>query len=232
VLHGVVSIGSVAITDLQRNIQHIDDRVHELFALIADGLAAATEALLASDRELAMKVIERDRKIDSIYEEVEGLLQDSLILQAPMTRDLRYLVSMLRIVPELERCGDLVEHIASRALRNLGGQLPPRVRGLIERMGEVGSELWRLVASVYDAPDNEAVNRLHLRDDEMDELHGVMMAEVVEAEVPLPVAMDMALVGRFYERLGDHAVNIANRLRFLQSGLGMVHKDEIGPSHG
>jgi phosphate transport system protein len=220
----------VAITDLQRNIQHIDSRVHELFALIADGLAAATEALLASDKELAAKVVERDRRIDSIYAEVESLLQDSLVLQSPMARDLRYLVSMLRIVPELERCGDLVEHIASRALRNLGGQLPPRVRGLIERMGEVGTELWRLVATVYDNPDADAVNRLHIRDDEMDELHGVLMAEVVEAELPLPIAMDMALVGRFYERLGDHAVNIANRLRYLQGGLGMVHKDEIEPA--
>jgi phosphate transport system protein len=220
----------VAITDLQRNLQHIDGRVHELFALIADGLAAATEALLASDRELAAKVVERDRRIDSIYEEVESLLQDSLVLQSPMARDLRYLVSMLRIVPELERCGDLVEHIASRALRDLGSQLPPRVRGLIERMGEVGTELWRLVATVYEKPEAEAVNRLHLRDDEMDDLHRLMMAEVVEAELPLPTAMDMALVGRFYERLGDHAVNIANRLRYLQGGLGMVHKTDIEPA--
>lgn len=220
----------MAITDLQRNLQHIDGRVHELFALIAEGLSAATEALLASDRDLATKVVDQDRRIDSIYEEVETLLQESLMLQAPMTRDLRYLVSMLRIVPELERCGDLVEHIASRALRGLGDQLPPRVRGLVERMGEVGSELWRGVASIYDNPDADGASRLHLRDDEMDDLHGVMMAEVVEAEVPLPVAMEMALVGRFYERLGDHAVNIANRLRFAQAGLGMVHKSDIAPS--
>jgi phosphate transport system protein len=218
---------TVTYSELKRNMEHIDGRVHELFALISEGLVAATEALLASDRELATTVVERDRKIDAIYEEVEALLQESLVLQAPMAKDLRYLVSMLRIVPELERCGDLVEHIASRALRGLGDQIPPRVRGVIERMGEVGAELWRIVAAVYDNPDSEAVSRLHLRDDEMDELHGVLMAEVVDAEVSLPVAMDMALVGRFYERLGDHAVNIANRLRYLQGGLAMMHKSDI-----
>ncbi len=220
----------MAITDLQRNIKHIDGRVHELFALIADGLQAATEALLASDRDLAAKVVERDHRIDSIYEELETLLQDSVMLQAPMTRDLRYLLSMLRIVPELERCGDLVEHIASRALRGLGDQLPPRVRGLVERMGEVGTELWRLAAAIYDDPDADGVSRVHLRDAEMDDLRTLMMAEVVEAEVPLPVAMEMALVGRFYERLGDHAVNISNRMRFAQAGLGMAHKEDLDPS--
>lgn len=217
----------MTLSELKRNMAHIDARVHELFALISEGLAAATEALLSSDRDLAITVIERDHKIDAIYEEVEALLQESLVLQAPLAKDLRYLVSMLRIVPELERCGDLVEHIAARTLRGLGGQIPPRVRGIVERMGEVGAELWRLVTQVYDNPDSDAVTRLHLRDDEMDELHGMLMAEVVDAEVPIPVAMDMALVGRFYERLGDHAVNIANRLRYLQGGLGMMHKADI-----
>ena len=94
-------------------------------------------------------------------------------------------------------------------------------------MGEVGTELWRMVSEVYADPESGDVRRVHLRDDEMDELHAVVMAEVVDAELPLPVAMDMALVGRFYERLGDHAVNITNRLRYLQSGDGMAHKEDL-----
>jgi phosphate transport system protein len=218
----------VTTSDLQRNLAAIDNAVRELFALIADGMTAATEALLSSDRELANRVVERDVRIDAIYEEVEGLLQQSLVLHGPMAREFRYLISMLRIVPELERCGDLVEHIASRGLRGLGGQLPPRIRGQVERMGEVGTELWRMVLEVYlGRSDASAVRRVHARDDEMDELHTVVLSEVVEAELPLPVAMDMALVARFYERLGDHAVNIANRLRYLETGEGMLHKQDL-----
>jgi phosphate transport system protein len=125
------------------------------------------------------------------------------------------MLSVLRIVPELERSHDLVEHIARRAVRGLGDELTPRTRGLIEQMGEVGVEMWRAAADAWFERDADAYIRMKDQDEEMDDLHTNLMSELASGKTSLPVAMDMALVARFYERLGDHAVNIAHRVRYL-----------------
>jgi phosphate transport system protein len=198
-----------------RHLDEINGKVIQLFALVGEGLAAATEALLSGDREMARALMERDDLIDSLYRDVENLVNQELALQAPLARDLRFLLSTLRVVPELERSHDLVEHIARRGIRGLRDELTPRTRGLIERMGRVGVEMWRSTADAWFERDAEAYNKIKDRDDEMDELHTNLTAELASGSTSLPVAMDMALVARFYERLGDHAVNIANRVRFL-----------------
>jgi phosphate transport system protein len=201
--------------DFAQDLQEIDLKVTQLFVLVSEGLAAATDALLASDHEAAMTIITRDQVIDSLYHDIEEIVQRQFALQAPVATDMRYLLSMLRIVPELERSGDLVRHIAKRAMRDLASGLPPRARGLVERMGRVGSQLWDASATAYERRDPDAFSRMRVLDDELDELHVALIAEIVEAELPLPVAIDLALVARFYERLGDHAVNVANRMRFV-----------------
>lgn len=201
--------------DFAHDLQEIDEKVTQLFALVSEGLAAATDALLASDHDAASTIITRDQVIDSLYHDIEEIVQRQFALQAPVATDMRYLLSMLRIVPELERSGDLVRHIAKRAIRDLASGLPPRARGLLERMGRVGSQLWDAAAKAYAGRDPEAFARMRSLDDEMDELHVALIAEIVEASLPLPVAIDLALVARFYERLGDHAVNVANRMRFV-----------------
>jgi phosphate transport system protein len=198
-----------------RQLEEINGKVIQLFALVGEGLAAATEALLSGDREMAMALMQRDDLIDSLYRHVEGLVNHELALQAPLARDLRFLLSTLRVVPELERSHDLVEHIARRGIRGLRDDLTPRTRGLIEQMGKVGVEMWRAAADSWFERNAEAYSLIKLRDDEMDELHTNLTAELASGGTSLPVAMDMALVARFYERLGDHAVNIAHRVRFL-----------------
>jgi phosphate transport system protein len=122
-------------------------------------------------------------------------------------------------VPELERSGDLAEHIAQRAVRGLTGELTPRVRGLIEQMGRTGVEMWRASAEAYAERDGQAVARLREQDDELDDLHVSLIAELASGKLSIPVAIELALVGRFYERLGDHAVNIAARVRYLATGV-------------
>jgi phosphate transport system protein len=199
-------------------MEEIDGRVIHLLALVAEGLAAATEALLSGDVDMAKELVARDKLIDELYLDVERLVQQQLVLQSPMAADLRYLLSVLRIVPELERSHDLAEHIARRATRGLTGDLTPRVRGLIEQMGRVGVDMWRATADAFAERDADAANRLNDRDDELDDLHVSITAELVSGSLPIPVVLEMALVARFFERLGDHAVNVARRVRFIARG--------------
>jgi len=201
-----------------RELDQIDAQVRQLFALVSEGLAGATEALLAGDRETARALVARDQIIDTVYVELEDLVQSLFALQSPMADDLRFLLSVLRIVPELERSGDLTEHIAQRAARGLTPELTPRIRGLIEQMGRVGVEMWRTTAEAYAARDGSAAALLRERDDELDDVHVSLTAELASGTVTIPVAIELALVGRFYERLGDHAVNIAGRIRYLATG--------------
>lgn len=212
---------SVVTRKFDQDMSEIDSKVRHLFALVAEGVAAATDALLSGDRERAAQVASRDTQIDSLYVDLEELVQRQFALQATFGTELRYLISVLRIVPELERSGDLVEHIASRAARGLGSELTLRMRGLIERMGAVASDLWRGSAAVYDSRDVDEAELLRIRDDQLDELHVAFTAEIVGSQQPVQVAIEMALIARFYERLGDHAVNIANRVRYVAKGLSV-----------
>jgi len=196
------------------NLAEIDGHVTQLFALVTDGLAAATDALLSGDREAGRAVVKKDIVVDELYQRVEELTLREVALQGPVASDLRFLLSVLRIVPELERSGDLVEHIAARAARGLVEELSPRIRGLVDQMGRVGVEMWRMAADGYAERDSAAARRLEVRDDEMDELHNSLTAEIASGSVSLPVAIEMGLVGRFYERLGDHAVNVARRIGY------------------
>jgi len=206
-------------TAFHRELEKIDEQVLRLFALVSESLAGATEALLAGDRETARALVARDQLLDALYVDVETLVQRQFALQSPMADDLRFLLSVLRIVPELERSGDLAEHIAQRAVRGLTGELTPRIRGLIEQMGRTGVEMWRGSADAYAERDPSGASRLREIDDELDDLHVSLTAELASGKLSIPVAIEVALVGRFYERLGDHAVNIAARVRYLATGL-------------
>lgn len=201
-----------------RDLQTIDEKVVQLFALVAEGLAKATDAFLSGDRDAAREVVAKDKLIDSLYHDVEDLVQHQFALQAPMARDLRFLLTVLRIVPELERSHDLAEHIAKAAARGLPRELPPRVRGLIEEMGRVGVEMWRASATAYLERDADVAESLDGADDELDDLHVSLTAELVSGKLSVPVATEMTLVARYYERLGDHAVNVAKRVRYLVLG--------------
>src|SRR5437763_10268459 len=201
-----------------KDLEEIDQKVIQLFALVSEGVAAATDAFLSGDREAASSLVDSDKKIDALYCDIEELVQRQFALQSPMARDMRFLLSVLRIVPELERSGDLAEHIAQRAARGLSTALTPRIRGLVEQMGRVGSEMWREAADAYVDRDGEVAVRLNERDDELDELHVSLTAELVSGQLTVPVALEMALVARFYERLGDHAVNIGERIRYIAGG--------------
>ena len=204
--------------EFHRDLEEIDQKVVQLFALVAEGVAKATDAFLANDREAAESMANADAVIDALYCDVEELVQRQFALQSPMARDMRFLLSVLRIVPELERSGDLAEHIASRAARGVSESLTPRIRGLIEEMGRICTQMWREAADGYVDRDPDVARRLNERDDDLDELHSSLTAELVTGQLSVPIALEMALVARFYERLGDHAVNIGERIRYIGEG--------------
>src|SRR5438270_2007362 len=154
--------------EFHRDLEEIDQKVVQLFALVAEGVAKATDAFLANDREAAESMANADAVIDALYCDVEELVQRQFALQSPMARDMRFLLSVLRIVPELERSGDLAEHIASRAARGVSESLTPRIRGLLEEMGRIGTQMWREGADAYADRDGEVAVRLNDRDDELD----------------------------------------------------------------
>jgi phosphate transport system protein len=201
--------------EFQRELEAIEGKVIELFAMVAEDLGGATHALLSGDNEVVKVLAERDLVIDALYAEIEELVNRDIALQAPVASDLRFLLSVLRIVPELERSHDLVVDIGRRADHILSDDLSPRSRGIVERMGNLVSDMWRQAAEAWYQRDRSAAAALAERDDEMDDLHASLIAELASGRMAIPVTMEMTLVARFYERLGDHAVNIARRVIYL-----------------
>ena len=202
-------------------LEAIEAQVIDLFGMVAEDLPVATDALLNGNSEAVQTLVERDRAIDELYPRIEDLVDRELVLQQPLASDLRFLVSVLRVVPELERSHDLVVNIAYRASHILSEDLSPRSRGLIGQMGSLASDMWRQAVDCWRQRDRSAAEMLDQRDDEMDELYASLLAELASGRMTLPVAMELTLAARFYERLGDHAVNIARRVVYLA---GSVHR--------
>jgi phosphate transport system protein len=205
--------------EFHRELEVIEANVIELFGMVAEDLPKATDALLSGNSEIVRTLAERDRAIDDLYPKIEELVDRELVLQAPLAADLRFLVSVLRVVPELERSHDLVVNIARRASYILSEDLSPRSRGLVEQMGSLAADMWRAAVDCWCQRDRSAAIALDDRDDEMDELFASLMAELGSGRMTLPVTMEMTLVARFYERLADHAVNIARRVVYLAGSI-------------
>ena len=183
--------------------------------MVAEDLPRATDALLTGNSEVVRALAERDRIIDALYPTIEDLADREILLQQPVASDLRFLISVLRVVPELERSHDLIVDVARRGSLILSQDLSPRSRALIEHMGNLASEAWSQAVNCWSERDRSAAVALDERDDEMDELYASLMAELATGEMTLPVTMQLTLVARFYERLADHAVNIARRVIYL-----------------
>ncbi|MGO9962242.1 MAG: phosphate signaling complex PhoU family protein [Acidimicrobiales bacterium] len=194
------------------DIALIDRQVIQLFALVENAVAGATHAMVSGDHEAARILVAADADIDALYQELEASVQARLLDRPPDPAETQYLLAVLGMLPELERSGDLAEHVARRATRNLPAEMPARLRGYVQRMGEVACAMWRIAADGYGGDARSTTERLVSLDDEMDDLHVSFIAELVAADTPVVVAIELALVGRFYERLGDHAVNLARRV--------------------
>jgi phosphate transport system protein len=198
----------------ETGIDAIDRKVIQLFALVSEALARATHALLAGEALLGQAVVDGDQDVDDLTAEVELLVWEELKQRPVQGDELRYMVAMLLIIPELERSADLAEHIAQRAVDHLGTEMSARSRGIIQLMTEVANEMWQEAADAF-GERSRVSDRLVKADDEMDIFHERLTREVAQEEMPAAIAAQVTLLARFYERLGDHAVNLARRIELL-----------------
>jgi phosphate transport system protein len=181
----------------------------------------ASRALLTSDAEVAEAVISADKEIDRAAERVEDSAFLLLSLQQPVAGDLRTVVAALRMVSELERMGDLSVHVAKIArLRVPQVAVPDQARPTMVRMASVAEEMVSRLVRVIGDRNVEAAEELELMDDEMDQLRVTTFSQLLAQEWShgIESAVDIALLGRYYERIADHAVSVANRVVFVVTG--------------
>jgi phosphate transport system protein len=210
-------------TRFHQQLNEIDDQVLRLFALVSESVAAANHSLLAADTDAARRVSRSDEVVDRLELELEELTERQLLTQSPMSGDMRYLVTVLRVVPQLERCADLAEHVARRGLTGLADRVPPEVRALLSDMAATCEGMWQDAARAWAERDPDATTRIDAVDDEMNRLHDELTALLLTADVERADLMQATLVGRFYERLGDHAVHVTERIGYIVAGRRRTH---------
>ena len=189
--------------------------------LVHDAVSRSTDALLEGDAAIAEQVISDDAKIDQAREDVEQKTFEILSLQNPVAGDLRMLIAAMRMVSELERMGDLSTHVAKIArLRVPEIAVPTRVEPTISRMAAVATVMVGQVEHIIGQRDVVAARALEEADEEMDKLRRTSFRELLGSEWKegVEAAVDIALLGRYYERIADHAVSIARRVVFLVTG--------------
>jgi phosphate transport system protein len=202
----------------------LDQLAEELAAMcsmVATAMELATRALLETDLGLAEQVIGDDTKVDDARSACEEHAYALLALQAPVATDLRSVLAAIHAAESLERMGDLALHVAKAARRRHPQQVvPEKVRPYFAEMGRVAVELARDAEQVILSKDVKQARSLEDADDEMDDLHRHLFSVIMDREWPHGVAsaVDVTLLGRFYERFADHAVSVANRVVFVVTG--------------
>ena len=194
-----------------------------LAAMAAEQIGAGTQVLLDGDLAGAERLIAADQELDDLFHAIEEHAHYVLARQSPMASELRTVIAILRVVHELERCGDLMVNVAKATRRLYPYGLEPKVRGLIERMGAQASEQLRLAVVAFDDGDVVQAAAVEDMDDVMDDLTKALFRTIFSVGAPdetsLQRVVQVALVGRYYERIADHAVNISHRVHFVVTGL-------------
>jgi phosphate transport system protein len=205
-----------------QELDQIKTDLVRLAALVAETVPRATEVLLAGDLHAARQLIEEDDVIDTLTIDIEERCYQVLALQQPVATDLRAVITAIKLTSEIERSGDLMVNVAKAARRIYGAELDARVRGLIERMGEEAGRLFKLAIDAYAEGNAGLAAALDDMDDHLDNLHKDYIQVVFETQkgpdADVQAAVQLALVGRYYERMGDHAVNISERVQYMVTG--------------
>lgn len=212
--------------DIRKSFHHDLDllrtEVVRLAGMVTESLAQATQAILDGDLEAAESIIRNDDVLDVLTLDIEERCYQLLALQQPMAGDLRALLTDLRMAYEIERSGDLVVNIVKSARRLYGVPLDPVIRGMIEQLGRKVGRLFRHAIDAYVDEDAALASALDDMDDAIDDLHSDYIQAIFEAHErrhsEVQVSVQLALVGRYYERIADHAVNIGERVQYMLTG--------------
>ncbi|MFF0041688.1 phosphate signaling complex protein PhoU [Streptomyces mirabilis] len=207
----------------------VSDALVEMARLVGSAIGRATTALLDADLPLAENVIAADEKVDDLQRDLEDRAIALLARQQPVATDLRTVVTSLRMSADLERSGDLAQHVAKLArLRYPERAVPGDLHRTILEMGQLAQRLMAQAAEVLITKDVDAALQLEQDDDRMDELHRMVFQHLMDDRWKhgVETAVDVTLVGRYYERFADHAVSVARRVVYLVTG---EHADEYVP---
>jgi len=204
------------------DLDGIRDDIVRLGALVTEFIPRGTDVLLSGNLRDAQQLIEDDDQLDVLALQIEERCYQILALQQPMAGDLRAIVTAIRLASELERDADLVVNICKGARRIYGAEIDATLRGFIERMGQEALHLTRLAIDAYHEGDESLASALDDIDDRLDELHADYIQAIFESHgggrLDLQAAVQLALIGRYYERIGDHAVNIGERVVYMVTG--------------
>ncbi|WP_433408605.1 phosphate signaling complex protein PhoU [Saccharomonospora azurea] len=202
-------------------LENLATRLAEMSVQVADAMERATKALLESDLKLAEQVISDDRLVDDARADCEEQAYALLALQAPVATDLRIVLAAIHAAESLERMGDLALHVAKAARRRHPDPvLPANVQPYFADMGTIAVRLARKVEQIIKTRDVEAARSLEDDDDHVDDIHRHLFSVIMDKnwEHGVSTAVDVTLLGRFYERYADHAVSVARRMVFVVTG--------------
>ena len=205
----------------QDELDGVTQSLLELSSLVSSAITQATHALLTADLSDAEAVIAADDRVDEIQHELDARIIDIIARQQPVASDLRALVTALRMSADLERMGDMAHHIAKiTRLRHPGAAVPSELLLTIEEMGKVARLISDKVGGVINSKDIDKALEVEKDDDEMDLLHRRLFTALLEPSWPhgIETAIDMTLIGRYYERYADHAVSVSRRIHFQVTG--------------
>jgi phosphate transport system protein len=205
----------------REELDDLNNCLVEMANSVGSAISTATTALLDADVALADLVIAGDQQIDATRESIEQRCFTLLARQQPVAGDLRTITTAMRVVSDLERMGDLAEHVAKLArMRFPDSAVPLEVRASFLEMGHIAEMLITKTATVIAKRDIEAAQELETDDDAMDKLHRGLFRQLLSDDWPygIETAIDITLLGRYYERFADHAVSVARRVVYLVTG--------------
>jgi phosphate transport system protein len=205
----------------QQELREVQDRLVEISGLVATSIENATSAFNESNVALAETVIEDDDKIDALALELDELAIQILARQQPVARDLRIVVSALRVSASLERMGDMAEHIAQLARYRFPEKVVPKsLRPTFVEMGRLDVEIARKLTELLKTGDLAIAEYIRNEDDKVDELHVSVFDKVLGEKWKGEAAdtVDATLASRYHERFADHAVSIAKKVQYLATG--------------
>jgi phosphate transport system protein len=204
-----------------KELEALDQEIVRMGALVEQSTREATTALLECDGVLARRVMSNDDEIDGMFVDIERRSLSLVAQQAPVAGDLRLIVAVLRVVNDLERAGDLAYNVAKMAqLEDFGQPGLKGVRALVADLGAAAADLMGTAIDAWASKDVTLAADIELRDDKLDDLDARLLANLVElkGQESLGPALRLALVGRYFERIGDHAVNLGERIRYFVTG--------------